>query len=481
MGYCKISRHAALLLILALTALPPAYCAGKQTGQQSAISQMETKLFFKTYPDDTDEVRVARLEKEVFGSSSPGPLADRLQRLSTAVAPQVNPDGTMSGVTPPAAPQQQAPAQPSAEEQARQDQEAAIQRAQVEVQAAREREIIKLLGEGVQLWQAKRHREAVDRFEQVLRLDPRNPEANFSMGIAYESQNNFVEALAAYKIAAEEKPQNKDYHDAVGAVERKLQAKGKVQDKQNQLQGELRQLAEDAQAAYNRGEYLSALDLYKQLDMKAPNEALVKYNIGTIYLRVNNPISALDYYQQAVRLKPAEQRYVQARDQLEKSVKAAEQQRMASESAWNAYEQSGGANNGGRSMSAMQPPPGAADTAAGNTSNTQAAPQKHHKDKKSSNNGFAPNAVASKAPAAGDPMSTYGLIGKSTHDGIEITAVGIASRASRVGLLKGDIIKAADGTVVNRTSELNAILSRKAGAPVQLTIQRGQQMGQVSL
>jgi Tetratricopeptide repeat. len=54
--------------------------------------------------------------------------------------------------------------------------------------------------------------------------------------------------------------------------------------------------SQDALAAYNRGEYLSALDSYKQIDEKFPNQAINKYNIGSVYLIMKQPEMALPYY-----------------------------------------------------------------------------------------------------------------------------------------------------------------------------------------
>jgi serine protease Do len=90
------------------------------------------------------------------------------------------------------------------------------------------------------------------------------------------------------------------------------------------------------------------------------------------------------------------------------------------------------------------------------------------------------NVLTPGGPA--DPMAGIGISAKSGHDGLVITNIGLASRALKVGLQQGDIIKAVDGTVVKNTSEMNQALSRKpAGAPVQLIIQRQKQIGTFTL
>jgi Tetratricopeptide repeat. len=75
----------------------------------------------------------------------------------------------------------------------------------------------------------------------------------------------------------------------------------------------------------------------------------VKFNIGTIYLALKNPVDALDYFKQAQKLKPDEPRYQEAVQRLSTNLGREQQTRMASEQAWN--QQEGGNsqnNNGGR-------------------------------------------------------------------------------------------------------------------------------------
>jgi tetratricopeptide (TPR) repeat protein len=493
------------------------FCAQPQSvfaagDDKSAISTLENRLFFKTYDSEEAEARVARLEKQVFGDAASGDLHGRIQHLMDAVGAQQNPDGSVSGLStptppPPQQPQQEQP-QVSPEDNARAEREAAEQRSHVAAQAAKEERINNLLSQGVDLWRQKRGRDAIDKFQQVLRLDPMNAEANFSMGIAQESSNSLEDALASYQRAAQGHPDNKDYTDAVAAVQRKLQGKERIDDKGGALRG----LAEEASAAYKRGEYISALGLYKELDEKAPNQALVKYNIGTLYLQTKNPIKALEYYKQALQLKPGEPRYKTAVDQLGKNLAEAQQQRQQIEQQWAQQESQ---NQGGQQRVGMppqgMPPQGMPPQGYPPQGVTQvgmppqgyqpqgvtqvgmppqgypqqqynpagAQPQKKGKKEK------PPKQQAPQAPPqpkVGDIMSSFGIVAKSSHDGVEITEVNQMSRAAQARLLKGDIIKAVNGTVVTHTKQLNDILSKtQPGQPIQMTIQRAQQLGNVTL
>ncbi|MBI2809604.1 MAG: tetratricopeptide repeat protein [Candidatus Melainabacteria bacterium] len=417
---------------------------------------MEQKLFFKSYSDEDSEARLARIEKRIFGDAVPGDFNQRLERVKAAVAPQVNPDGTTTG-----APEPVATAAPPPPPVRQSDPQSEMERARIAVMAAKEEEVAKLLADGVELWRQKRGPQAIERFEQVLRLDQHNSEAHFNLGVVYESANNLVEASASYHRAAEENPNNKDYRDAVAAVEKKLSARKKTDDKA----GELRVLAEDAAAAYKRQEYFSALDLYKQLDAKAPNKALVKYNIGTLYFVTKNFVDALTYYKAALKLEPKEPRYQQAVQQLSANLKQGEEAQKEIDQKWQQYQQA----TGGVGLDGKPTKPPKKDKKA------SAPPQQQ------------PQQQSYVAPAVQPPqnidfMAGIGIIAKPAHEGLQIVQVGIASRAAHVGLQQGDLIKAVDGNIVKSMSDANQILSRKQqGAPVMLMIQRANQMGQFNL
>jgi len=80
------------------------------------------------------------------------------------------------------------------------------------------------------------------------------------------------------------------------------------------------------------------------------------------------------------------------------------------------------------------------------------------------------------------PSAAFGLLVRNTKGGAEISSVGLASRASKKGLLRGDIIKAVDGNVIESSNQLQQMLMQKGPSDqVQLLIQRGQKLGQVVL
>ncbi len=455
-----LSTACSFTLAALLAGLSPSAClAAAEQGQDvSALARLENRLFFTSYSHDSLAARLDRLEKRVFGEIVGGSNEERLARLVASQNAPLNPEAIQNQaeqaapVSQPVDPEQALPAatftlsgqecvarppvgverreagvQPAGNEPDEQD--CAIERARVAVEAAKDEEIKGLLADAVALWRAQRAQEAIEKFEQVIRLDPQNAQAHFSMGIIEESHGNYAEALSSYKQASQANPANKDYREAVQAVERKLNSKQAAVGKRSELTG----LAEQATAAYKRGEYLSALDLYKRLDQKVPNQALVKYNIGTIYLVMRQPEEALGYYRQARKLNPREERYARAYEELQATLHKDEELRRQNE---NAIKQQSRFNT-------FKPEP---------------------------------------APGNQGAMASFGILGKSSSEGVTITTIGIASKAAQAGLQRGDIIKAVDGTIVKSTGELNEILSRRSPEqPVQLMVQRARRLAQVAL
>jgi tetratricopeptide (TPR) repeat protein len=286
-------------------------------GAPQVVQDWEQRLFFKNYAEDQLTNRLGRIEKKIFGEAIEGSDDSRLARLDEllknklaeeAKTKPIEQPGTAGGGGGGGTPTAISPAKKQEED---------MERARLSIQAARDEEIAQLLAAGVELYRKKRGMEAQSKFEQVLRLDPNNAQAHFNLGIIEETMGNFVEALGSYKAAARREPDNPEYTEAVAAIEKKAAAQANSLGKR----ADLRALAEQANAAWKRGEYLSALDLYMQLDQKEPNRALVKYNIGSIYLMLKEAENALQYYEQAAKLGPGEEKYQKAYSELARDLK----------------------------------------------------------------------------------------------------------------------------------------------------------------
>jgi hypothetical protein len=179
----------------------------------------------------------------------------------------------------------------------------------------------------------------VERFLQVLRLDPHNATAHFSIGVVQESQGKLKEAREHYQQASQAEPDNKDYADAVIAVGNKIK---QADNDPNKV------LNEQAAAAFKRGEYISAINLYKELETKNPKQATVKYSLGTTYLMMKDHFNAMEYFKLAVQLEPNNPKYMKAYNELSAEMAKHQQEQQGVE------QQYGGMTSEG----ALSPPTG---------------------------------------------------------------------------------------------------------------------------
>ena len=357
---------------------------------------------------------------------------------------------------------------------------------QLAVMKARDEEMRTLLKEGISLWKEKKAEQAIAKFNQVTRLDPSNAEANFSLGVIYEAKGQLEQALTSYKQAHDVNPDRMDYKDAIVVLQNKIKKKG--------AEAQVDDLAKEAALAFRRKEYMSAMDLYKQLEQKYPNKAIYKYNIGTIYLLMKSPEQALDYYKDARKLAPKEKRFDDAYKKLAAVMKVELKERKKIDEAWADQESGKGKKASHRPASKASPrvnsqpvssqpiplaqkPPG---------QNMNPSMMQHVQPGPTGQPGLSgwqqpPVQQSQMVPQTTNILPSFGILAQQTPQGVGITTVGIGSRAARAGMQIGDIIISLDGIAVNSIEQLSQLLSAKAPTqPAQMIIKRGGQVGQIS-
>lgn len=77
-------------LLSQTVAYAAAAVAGTANATEAAIAQLEDKLYEHKYPNETDDARLSRIEKFVFGAAQTGTVAERLQRLQNSITSQAN-------------------------------------------------------------------------------------------------------------------------------------------------------------------------------------------------------------------------------------------------------------------------------------------------------------------------------------------------------------------------------------------------------
>lgn len=464
---CKVAGTFGLVVLLSLVMCLPSLAISKE--QESKLTNIEKHLFFKAYTTEPPETRIGRVEKRFFGeASSEGTIEERLQKVFEAAGPQVDADGSSSGgqMTQPEKPVEPKesgepaksgkrsgktppqkktaePITPSASDTAEDAWDAATKNAL----QARDEEINKLLAEAVKFWKKRNAGDATAKFNQVVRLDPQNAEAYFSLGVIAEAKGELKEASALYFKAHDINPDRMDYKEAIQTLNEKL-AKRQVTDK---AQGEIDQQAAEAADAFKRKEYITALELYKRLEEKFPKKAVYQYNIGTIYLMQKSPIQALEYYEKAHKTDPKEDRYETAYTKLKATVEADEAARAKADAAWDQREKD------------------------------EAKRKKEQAKQGKNNQPGKPNQNQPKA-APGGPINALGIGAQQTLVGVQVTGVSGGTRAAKAGLKKGDVIVAVDGVNINSLGQLSQILQNKmGGAAAQLIISRSGKMAQLLL
>lgn len=472
---CKVAGTFALAALFSLVMGSPLLAVSRE--EETKLTNIEKHLFFKTYTQEPIETRIGRVEKRFFGEAAKeGSVDQRLQKVFEAAGPQIDADGTTSGglmtqpekpVEPPASnepaktggkrstknqTQREAtpttkttsePITPDVNATAEDAWDAATKNAL----AARDEEINKLLAEAVKFWKKRNAEDASAKFNQVVRLDPQNAEAYFSLGVIAEAKGELKEASALYFKAHDINPDRMDYKDAIQTLNEKLEKK-QVVDK---AQGAIDQEAGEAADAFKRKEYITALELYKRLEGKFPKKAVYKYNIGTIYLMQKSPIQALEYYEKAHKTDPKEPRYETAYAKLKATVEADEAARAKADAAWDQREKDENKKKKDAAKQAANNQPG------------------------------KPNQKQPKATPGG-PIGALGIGAQQTLVGIQVTGVSGGTRAAKAGLKNGDVIVAVDGINIQNLGQLSQILQNKmGGAAAQLIISRSGKMVQLLL
>ena len=456
------------------------------------ITAVEKILYFKTYSDESLEKRVKRLEKRYFGESGEGDLESRVEKIYNLAKPQIE-----------AAQKKQTPSEVVDDNDSKGDAQKSFSKQKTNfedpdrksdadklaVLKARDAEINTMLKEGISFWKKKDSKRAEERFLQVTRLDPRNAEAFFSLGVLYEARGDLNNALKSYNRSNYINPNNMDYKRAIVDIKSRIEK-----------EGQKNALATEAAEAFKRKEYISALNLYKRLETENPDKALYKYNIGTIYLLMKNPQLALNYYGKAVKIEPGEPRYQRAYQKLSGTLKISNAKRKEREAEWDRLEAAKNYNkrrnfappqNQGKPTN-MAPPQNRLPQNNFPPQQVSQMPTGYQPPagQQPMQPGFQPppqNPQPGPGPGAITPqmvdkaLSTMGInSAQATPAGIVISNVNSGSRADASGIRPGDIIISVNGLSVQSTKQLALLLSKvSANQKAQLILKRQGQVGQI--
>ena len=170
---------------------------------------------------------------------------------------------------------------------------------------------------GLALASQGRVAEAIEQFEQALRIQPDYAAAHNNLGVAMAGQGRISEALAEFAAALRIKPDHADARIGLGVV---LANQGKVSEAIEQFEQALRIQPDYAPAHYNWGNALlqqgkvpEAIKQYEHVLRIKPDSAEAHNNLGLALANQGKVSEAISQYEQALRIRPD---YAKAHDNL---------------------------------------------------------------------------------------------------------------------------------------------------------------------
>lgn len=188
------------------------------------------------------------------------------------------------------------------------------------------------LQQATMLYQQGRTDEAENAFKKVLKLDSRNADAYFNLGVIAESKNDFVNAQKNYARASQLNPSDSDFADAVRSIQSRISDQNALanrnRDQQKQAaqmvqsdrdNDQLKAMVADSQAAFKAGNFSKAVSGLQTVASRAPNDPDVQYALAQAYRGAGNINGARAALNKAISLDPQNQLYLVALNELNQS------------------------------------------------------------------------------------------------------------------------------------------------------------------
>ena len=164
---------------------------------------------------------------------------------------------------------------------------------------------------GMRALQLGLYDEAVNAFQEVLRLNPQNAEAHCELGAAYRLKEKNNDALKAYLRALELPASPQTHGVAHTCLARLYHSQGRFADAENHGQQAVTMLPKNAEAAFRladtyvqRGKLDLAQRTYQQALALDANLAPVYQGLGKVAFLQNRLEAAVQHYQKALTLAP---------------------------------------------------------------------------------------------------------------------------------------------------------------------------------
>lgn len=173
------------------------------------------------------------------------------------------------------------------------------------------------MARGVEAYFSGRYEEAVCALRSGLRRDPDNPDAHYTLGMAYEALGLRREALAAFRETARIEPTYAMAYHSMGLAYAALE---RWEEAIRAYQETIRLTPSYAEAYANMGSAFSRLErwpdassAYQKAVRLRPDFAEAHFRLGLVYEELGRPGDALLAYEEAVKFRPD---YAPARSSL---------------------------------------------------------------------------------------------------------------------------------------------------------------------
>ena len=158
------------------------------------------------------------------------------------------------------------------------------------------------------LMRTGRFEEAIGHYEQALRIDPNDAHAHYNLGVSLCKLGRFKQSIGHFEQALRIEPDYAEAHYILGNV---LFEQGKAPEAIGHWEQALKIKPAYAEAHYNLanallrgGRFEEAIEHYEQALKIRPTYAEAHYNLGIALEQVGRVQAAIEHYEQAVQLRP---------------------------------------------------------------------------------------------------------------------------------------------------------------------------------
>lgn len=155
----------------------------------------------------------------------------------------------------------------------------------------------KFTQQAIELQSQGKFAEAIQKYQQIIHLNPSDHESIFNLGTAYQEHGDINLALTQYQTALKLAPQINDYQQAVASLQRAINNGYAEEAKSNQI-------VESAVQLQSQGKLTEAIQKYREAIQLDPDSAQAHFNLATALHSSNDKSLAIIEYEKSFELAP---------------------------------------------------------------------------------------------------------------------------------------------------------------------------------